>query len=173
MAIILKILNLLCLMVKKHTHEYKGKIVLIDFMGVNCGWCVPQTFVLEDISNEYSSDELVILSIDVWIIYGETTQNVIDLIEAYRCISPCDTENKFSFLNIRYYKENFGKQDGLDLNWTFGVDDTAGTLFYKYIPADGGIPMLYILDKNGNIYYSHAGYTEYSTLSAKIDELLE
>lgn len=155
---------------KKHISEYSGKIVLIDFMGVNCGWCVPQIFVIEDVSNNYSSDELAILSIDVWIVSGETAQDVKDLIEAYRCISPCEAEDSFSYLNIRYYKGYFGKQDGLDLNWDFGLDDQSGTLLNKY--ANEGVPMLYILDKNGNIYYSKAGYTDYSSLTNKLDELI-
>jgi hypothetical protein len=35
------------------------------------------------------------------------------------------------------------------------------------------IPKIYIIDQNGNIYYSHVGYTDYSTLSEKILDLLE
>ena len=35
-----------------------------------------QMAVLEDVFNNYSSDELAILSIDVWIVSGETAQDV-------------------------------------------------------------------------------------------------
>jgi thiol-disulfide isomerase/thioredoxin len=156
---------------EKHMGEYSGKIVLIDFMGVNCFYCVPQIFTLEEIYNNYSSDEVVLLSINVWIAYGETIQDVEDLKEAYRCSSPCEAEDKFSHLSIREFKENYGKQDGLDLNWDFGLDDQSGTLLNKY--ANIGVPTLYILDKNGNTYYSNAGFTEYSVLAEKLDELLK
>lgn len=156
---------------KKNMSEYSGKIVLIDFMGANCFYCVPQIFVLEEIFNNYSSDEVVLLSINVWIALGETIQDIENLKEAYRCSSPCEAEDKFSHLSIREFKEYYGKQDGLDLNWDFGLDDQSGTLLNKY--ANIGVPTLYILDKNGNTYYSNAGFTEYSVLAEKLDELLK
>ena len=67
-------------------------------------------------------------------------------------------------------KSLYGKQNGIDLDWTFGLDDVTGTLYFKY--ANSGVPTLYILDNNGNIYYSQVGYTEYSILSQKLDELI-
>ena len=131
---------------KKSMSDYKGKIVLLDFMGANCGPCQLQIYVLEQLYDEYKNDGLEIVSIDVWIISGETIDIMHQFIQAFQ-------------------------QQGLDLDWLFGVDDTSGTLYYKY--ADSGVPMLYLLDKNGNIYYTKAGYTEYSVLAGKIDELLD
>lgn len=155
---------------EKNTSDYVGKIVLVDFTGVNCPYCVPQMFVLEEIYNNYSSNDLVILSVFVWMVLGETVQDIHDIIEAYRCVSPCDAEDDFSYISLRDAKAYFGKQDGLELNWVFGYDDPSGTLYFKY--AKDGIPYLLILDKNGNIYYSNAGYTGYYSLTEKLDELI-
>jgi thiol-disulfide isomerase/thioredoxin len=131
---------------QKKLSDYRGKNVLIDFFGVNCQPCAYQMYVLAQIHEEYKNKELIIISIDAWIAYGET----IDLIKQY--ISSA-------------------RDAGLYLNWTFGVDDSSGTLLNKY--ASSGVPMLYLYDKNGKIYYSKSAYTEYSILAEKIDELLK
>ena len=69
---------------------------------------------------------------------------------------------------------NLFKQEGIDLDWTFGYDDMRGTLYYKY--ASGGVPLIHILNKNGNIYYTKNGYldsySDYYELSEKIEELI-
>jgi thiol-disulfide isomerase/thioredoxin len=134
---------------KKSTSEYQGNVVVLDLFGVNCQPCQFQMMVMDQISKNYSSKGVKIISIDVWIVFGETPGLVKDFIDEFKA------------------------QLDIVLDWTFGVDNASGTIFYKYVPADKGIPMLYILDKNGNIYYSHAGYMDYSSLSTKIDGLLE
>lgn len=131
---------------EKHLSDYFGKVIVIDFMGANCQPCFYQMFELEKLSKNYSSDDLTIISIDVWVVYGEDA----NLLEEY----------------ITYLTEEFD----LDISWVFGLDDSNGTIFYQH--ASGGVPTIYILDKNGNIYYSHVGYIDYSTLSSKIEELL-
>lgn len=134
---------------KKNTSDYKGKVVLLDFMGANCGPCQLQLLVLNELYENYSIKGFEIVSIDVWVIQGETAETMQNLINAYRT------------------------QLGVYLNWTFGLDDKEGTLYYKYVnPKGGGVPCLYLLDKNGNIYYSKAGFTNYSTLAEKIEELI-
>ena len=110
--------------------------------------CQLQIFVLQEIFNQYKNKDVVVVSIDVWIVLGETVDTLNSLINAYR-----NLENPYP------------------LDWTFGVDDSTGTLYNKY--ATEGVPMLYMLDKNGNIYYQKPGYTEYSVLSEKLNELLE
>jgi thiol-disulfide isomerase/thioredoxin len=132
---------------KKMMSDYQGKYVLIDFFGVRCPPCQQQMLVLTQIYEEYKQKNLEIVSINVWIVSGETSELVEQFIAE-------------------------AKGQGVYLNWTFGVDDSMGTLFYKFIPADAGVPMVYILDKNGNIYYSNVGYTDYSELTGIIDELI-
>ncbi len=156
---------------EKNTSDYAGKVVIIDFTAVNCPYCVPQTFVLEKIYNDYSSNKVVIISIYAWMYLGETLQDIENLNKAYNCKSPCTEEETFPNLQIREFKEYYGKQDGLELNWIIGMDDIYGTLFYKYPKV--GVPYILILDKKGNIYYSKSGYTDYNKITNELDNLIK
>jgi len=153
-----------------HISSYKGKVVLIDFTGVNCVYCIPQKFVLDDIYNDYNRDEFEIISIYVWMLMGETVTDINNLLAAYRCSSPCDAEEEFNQLPIREYKEYFGKEDGINFNWQVAYDDSKGTLYKKY--GQRGIPHIRILDKNGNVYYSNYGFTDYNNIKTRLDKLL-
>jgi thiol-disulfide isomerase/thioredoxin len=130
----------------KHLSDYSGKVVVLDCMAVNCQPCMYEMFELKKIAENYSRDEVVILSIDVWVSNGETGTMVRDMIAAFQ------------------------NQAALTLDWTFGLDDSKGTIEQRY--AKDGVPSLYIYNKNGNIYYSHVGYELYTDLSTKIDEAL-
>jgi len=132
----------------KNINEYQGKIVLIDFFGVTCPPCQYQLAVLAQIYQDYKGTNLEIISIDVWTLppRSETPEMIEELIAQAR------------------------EQD-VFLDWTFGIDDSKGTLFNKYIEGNG-VPMLYLLDENGNVYYSKTGLTDYSTLVNKIEELI-
>jgi thiol-disulfide isomerase/thioredoxin len=132
---------------KKRMSDYKGSYILIDFFGVTCQPCQYQMLVLTEIFETYKDSNLEMISIDVWISPPSSE-------------TPEDIENLIS--SAREY--------GVYLNWTFGYDDQLGTLQKKY--AKSGVPSIYLLDKNGNVYYSHVGYTEYIPLTEKIDELL-
>ncbi len=55
--------------------------------------------------------------------------------------------------------------------WTFMVDNSKENVANNY--QVNAIPKIVIISQNGNIYYSHVGYTDYSTISGKIKELLE
>ncbi len=131
---------------EKHLSDFYGKIIVLDLMGVNCQPCWYQLLALKQISENYSSD-VVIISIDVWV-PGETAEDVLWLID------------------------HFQQEYDIELDWTFGIDDADGSIGNKYNPT-GSVPTLYIFDQNGNIYYSDTGYMDYSTLSAKINGLLE
>jgi hypothetical protein len=103
-------------------------------------------FELKKISENYSKNDVTILSIDVWVSSGETASLLQDTIDAFK------------------------NQVNMTLDWSFGLDDLQGTIQNTY--ASAGVPTLYIFDKKGNIYYSHVGYEEYSSLAAKLDEVL-
>lgn len=45
--------------------DFKGKVVVIDLMATWCGPCITEMGHLRDIYSEYSSEDLVIISIDV------------------------------------------------------------------------------------------------------------
>ena len=130
----------------KHLSDYYGKIIILDLMAVNCQPCMYQMFELKSISENYSKEEVTIISIDVWIASGETSEMVQDYIDAFR------------------------QQAGIELDWVFGIDDAIGSIGTEY--ASEGVPTLYILDKKGNIYYTNVGYEPYDSLAEKIDQLL-
>ena len=131
---------------KKHLSEFYGKILILDLMGVNCQPCTFEMTQLKKVTENFSSDEIAILSIDVWVKNGETAQL------------------------LQQYITAFHDQAGIDLNWTFGLDDVNGSIQNVY--ASEGVPTLYLFDKKGNIYYSHVGYEDYLNLATKIDEVL-
>lgn len=130
----------------KHLNDFYGKVIVLDCMAVNCQPCMLQMFELKKISENYSTIDVTILSIDVWVSTGETSTMLQGMIDAFK------------------------NQVNITLDWTFGLDDLQGTIQNTY--ASAGVPTLYILDKKGNIYYSHVGYESYVDLANKIDEVL-
>jgi len=172
---------------QKKLSDYRGRVVVLDLMGANCPPCAIQMFELEKIYEKYSSSEVVILSIDVWVSGGDTLEDVEDFKAGFSCASPCEDENIFPNLQLRYLKELYNKQEGIDLNWIFGLDDKSGSIYYEYLGGVKGVPTLCIFDKKGNLYYSNSGLCVCSEipsflstlspvppkLSPKIDELLE
>ena len=130
----------------KQLREYYGTVVVLDLMGVNCQPCALEMRQLKQIQTNYSRNNVIIISVDVWISQGENVSL------------------------LRQYLDAFHQQLHLELNWTFGLDDAKGTIGSAY--ARSGIPTLYILDKKGNIYYTHVGYDSYSRLASKLDEVL-
>jgi len=100
--------------------EFYGKILVLDFMAVDCyPYCYNQMFELKKIAENYSREDVEIISIDVWVTQGETAE----YLQSY----------------IDYFKVNLN----IDLDWTFGLDDSQGTLQKKY--ASQGVPTLLIL----------------------------
>jgi thiol-disulfide isomerase/thioredoxin len=131
----------------RHLRDYVGNVLLLDCMAVNCYWCDQQMPELERVSQEYGGS-VTILSIDVW------------------TAGP----NAETAGQLEAHLQDLRVNNNLSLNWTFGLDDSKGTIQGLYAPD--GIPMLYLFDKNGNIYYSHVGYEEYSSISEKLNEVL-
>ncbi|VVB60131.1 Thiol-disulfide oxidoreductase ResA [uncultured archaeon] len=130
----------------KHLNDFYGKVIVLDCMAVKCQPCMYQMLELKKISENYSKNDVIILSIDVWVSSGETASMLQDMIDA------------------------FNNQINLTLDWMFGLDDSHGTIQNTY--ASTGVPTLYIFDKKGNIYYSHVGYEPYTDLAVKIDEAI-
>ena len=130
----------------KYLSDFYGKVIVFDCMAVNCQPCMRQMFELKKISENYSKNDVSIVSIDVWVSSGETASMLQSVIDAFK------------------------NQVNLTLDWTFGLDDSKGTIQNSY--ASKGVPTLYIFDKKGNIYYSHVGYESYTELSQKIDKAI-
>ncbi len=122
--------------------DYKGNIILLDFMGVDCPYCVYQMPALKSVSENYT--EIIIISIDVY--QYET--------EAY----------------LQSFIDAFDRELGMKLDWIFGMDSD-GSIAKDYVP-DGGVPKVVLIDENGNIYHSFSGYTQYPEISKKLDKLI-
>jgi len=130
----------------KHLSDFYGRVIVLDCMAVNCQPCMFQMFELKKISENYSKNDVIILSIDVWVSSGETASMLQDTIDEFK------------------------NQVNVTLDWTFGLDDLQGTIQNTY--ASAGVPTLYIFDKEGKIYYSHVGYEDYLILASKLDLVL-
>ncbi len=126
----------------RNLSDYRGSPVLLDFMGVGCDPCRREMNVLSQLHHDYPT--LTIISIDVWTTQGETAQSIQQL------------------------KKDFLLQN-ITLDWTFALDDAQGSLAKKY--AITAVPYLVLYTKQGNLYYSHLGYEEYSTLAPKVEAI--
>lgn len=95
----------------KHLNDFYGRIIVLDCMAVNCQPCMFQMFELKKVSENYSTNNVTILSIDVWVSSGETASMLQDTIDAFK------------------------NQVNMTLDWTFGLDDPQGTIQNTYASA--------------------------------------
>ncbi len=117
--------------------DFLGKVVVLDFMFVNCSGCITEMEHLKDVFSNYDSNKVVIITIDIL----ET-----------------DTEDE-----LRWFGDEYGD------DWIYAIDLDDSVQNDYSITA---VPVLMIVDKEGDIAYEHLGVSNYDTLSAKIDELL-
>ncbi|OGS41125.1 MAG: hypothetical protein A3K77_00325 [Euryarchaeota archaeon RBG_13_31_8] len=129
----------------KNLKDYRGKVVILDMWATWCGPCKNQMLILHQVYENYSRNDLEIISIDV------DPRETIQLIENF--------------------KVTFNQNYNVDLNWVLGLDN--GSIWEKYKLERGGIPTIYIFDRKGEIIYYAEGLTSYSVICKEIDDLLE
>ena len=122
--------------------DFQGKVIILDFFGVDCPYCRSQMLILKQISENYT--DVVIISVDVY--YYETEEYLQSFID---------------FVHEQY---------GISLDWYFGMDSD-GSIGQKYV-KNSGVPRLVIIDKKGNIKYEKSGYTPYSDLAAELEKYI-
>ena len=120
----------------RHLSYYRGKVVILDMWATWCSPCQFQMTELKKIYENYSRNDLEIISIDI------DSRETVQLVKNFR--------------------DTFKQQTGIDLNWIFGMDD--GSIWNKYQLEAGGIPTLYIFDKNGKVIFSDEGIAVYSDI---------
>ncbi len=121
--------------VTKHLRDYRGKVVILDMWATWCSPCQLQMLELRKIYENYSRNDVEILSIDID--QRETISQIQDFISTF---------------------EDYG----YELTWTFGIDD--GSIWETYKVGNEGIPALCIFNREGVLSFSHEGLAVYDDI---------
>ena len=106
-----------------------------------CNPCVYQMIELNKIYENYSRENLEILSINI--------------------------DQREDSLEIQSFIEEFKNYLGIELTWIIGMDN--GSIWEEYM-INGGIPTLCIFDRKGTLQFHHEGIAVYSEIPAGMPE---
>jgi cytochrome oxidase Cu insertion factor (SCO1/SenC/PrrC family) len=126
---------------------FLGKVVVLDFFYIRCGYCDDQFLELEEIYQSYSHDDVVIISISI-----DPTYDTIDRLEEFKT-----GPNQYSSLDY-------------EISWILTRDTSDVSTMYGINAA----PTSVIIDKEGFIspHSPFIGLTDVSQLVSEIDTLL-
>jgi len=126
---------------------FTGRVVVLDFFYIRCGYCDDELLELETIYETYSNSNVAIISISI-----DPNYDTVDLLREFKT-----GPNQYSSLNY-------------EISW-FLTRDTSGVSENYGVNA---APTTVIIDKEGFISPNspYVGLTDSSTLSHEIDTLL-
>jgi len=127
--------------------SFRGKVVVLDFFYIRCGYCDDQFLELEEIYQSYSRDNVEIISISI-----DPTYDTIDRLKEFKT-----GPNQYSSLDY-------------EMSWILTRDTSDVSTMYGINAA----PTTVIVDKEGFVS-SHSpfiGLTDASQLSGEIGMLL-
>jgi peroxiredoxin len=126
---------------------FLGKVVVLDFFYIRCGYCDDQFLDLEEIYQSYSHDNVVIISISI-----DPTYDTIDRLKEFKT-----GPNQYSSLDY-------------EISWILTRDTSDVSTMYGINAA----PTSVIIDKEGLIspHSPFIGLTDASQLLSEIDMLL-
>jgi hypothetical protein len=126
---------------------FLGKVVVVDFFYIRCGYCDNQFLELEEIYLSYSHDKVAIMSISI-----DPTYDTIDRLKEFKT-----GPNQYSSLDY-------------EISWILTRDTSDVSIMYGINAA----PTTVIIDKEGFIspHSPSIGLTDASQLSGEINMLL-
>jgi cytochrome oxidase Cu insertion factor (SCO1/SenC/PrrC family) len=127
--------------------DLRGKVVVLDFFFIQCGYCDDEFLELMKIHQSYSADDIAIISISI-----DTNYDTITRLKEFRT-----GPNQYSNLNY-------------EIGWILVRDTNNLATVYNISAA----PTTVIIDREGNLSPNspYVGLTDFSTLSNEINMLL-
>lgn len=109
----------------------KGKINIIELTSINCKFCRRSMPYLKNIVKKHDSD--------------------VNLVAIY-----LEKKNAFQYSSLSYSNKVKKYVSYLQPPYPVGVDDTSGTIYNQLMKhlEGGGVPQVYVLDKNGKIAWT-------------------
>jgi peroxiredoxin len=126
---------------------FRGKVVVLDFFYIRCGYCDDQLLELEEIYQSYSHDNVQIISISI-----DPTYDTVDRLKEFKT-----GPNQYSSLD--YQISWILTRDTDDVSTKYGIN---------------AAPTTVMIDKQGfmSTHIPFIGLTDASQLSSEIDMLL-
>ncbi len=135
---------------KNFRTEISGKIIVLNFWSIYCGYCMKELPLLAEIHEEYKSKDVRVVGVNLDDV-SDPNINGLNGLETY--------------VNNRFAESGYS----VKMNFTNFID-TKAELFglYKF----PGIPSTIIIDKNGKIHQKVIGAVTKSYLKSILDKVI-
>jgi thiol-disulfide isomerase/thioredoxin len=105
----------------KHLSDFYGKVIVLDCMAVNCQPCMYQMFELKKISENYSNNDISLLSI---------ASMLQDMIDAFKNQANLTVDWTFGLDDAQGTIENTYASEGVP---TLYIYDKKGNIYYSHV----------------------------------------